>query len=329
MVVLLEYKFAHSCTTLTATIIFPLHQEMSIDYTTVSYAGSLGAPADPLRILALYKHSSAPDYPRFWLIFIHGGAWRDPTVDHSDTTQILSTLIAQHPTTLAAASIDYTLSKPLDGSQGRGARHPDFALDAFAAIRYLYTHHGVDKFIVAGHSAGAFMALQLLIDPGVLLDESAEQLSVYRSLFGEDRTDEQALIETSKFINEKCQAVIGIAGIYSLPLLPIENAGYLTFTEEAFGTDQSTWQLPSVVPYASPANFAMPASDSFKFVIVYSKADQLLNPMIQPQVAPQLYMLLFGKDRVFLEETTGLHDESYQTPRTVEIFNKYLKEYID
>ncbi|VVT46179.1 uncharacterized protein SAPINGB_P001085 [Magnusiomyces paraingens] len=303
---------------------------MPINYTAVSYSGTLGAPADPLRTIGLYKHSSASEYPPFWFIFIHGGAWRDPRINHTDGLPLISALLEKYPKSLACASIDYTLAKPLDGSNGRGAQHPDFTLDTLAALTYLRTHHRVDQFAISGHSAGAFMSLQIFIEPKVLLNPVYKSVSLYTTLFDQNITTTKLLNdleETTNFAREKCAAVFGISGIYSLPLLPIEDASYTGFTEEAFGTDQALWEISSVVPYIKDHVAPFPSSNAFKLIIIYSKSDELLNPKFQPVKGPELYIPILGEKNVIVEETSGLHDESYKVQRTADIVDKYLAEY--
>nr|CAB91727.2 conserved hypothetical protein [Neurospora crassa] len=115
-----------------------------------------------------------------WLIYIHGGAWRDPAIDSSSfdasATKILSDL-AQQPleqrkkTVAGIASINYRLSPhpnhpssdPYDPN--RTAKHPDHVADVLTALGFLKNYFGMKEYVLAGHSCGATLALQACMSP--------------------------------------------------------------------------------------------------------------------------------------------------------------------
>lgn len=296
--------------------VFSSVMSSSIDYSVSSYANDPSS-ADPLQSVAVYKHSSVSEFPsNLWLIFLHGGAWRDPRNDHHNGDKLLSTLINKFPTKVSGASIDYRLSKPLDGPQ-KGAMHPDFTIDALSALLYLNSKYKIDNFVLIGHSAGAFISLQCFINPSILLSSSPSSLSD---------------IDTSKIppLMSKCLAVFGIAGIYSLPLLITEEPSYSSFLDPAFGPDQSKWESASVVPYtnSNSAPNLFPSSN-FKLVAIYSPEDELLNSKYQPSKVVELYTPILGKEEsISLEVTDGHHEDTYTSPTTASVIEKYISSWI-
>ncbi|KAJ0116141.1 hypothetical protein J7T55_005087 [Diaporthe amygdali] len=182
--------------------------------------------------------------PKPWLIFIHGGAWRDPRSTFSEAEPTINTLldpssqwhIPDAPSRVAGfASINYRLSPHPSFSQDtattpsfatRSARHPDHLVDVLSGLRFLQRRLGfVDGgYVLFGHSAGAFLAYQALLGPECLTgggESSGVSLPA---------------------------AVVGFEGIYDLVGLDGRmGGGYAGFMEAAFGTDRDAWR------HASPA----------------------------------------------------------------------------
>ncbi|KAJ9297218.1 hypothetical protein DTO271G3_4511 [Paecilomyces variotii] len=179
--------------------------------------------------------------------YIHGGAWRDPTVTLSsfDLTQsILLKSTSVHEKKISAfASIEYRLSPHPNFPQDphttptrelRRARHPDHIHDVRAAITFLQTKYRFgDRYILVGHSCGATLAFQTVMDnlPGV---------------------DAMRLI--------KPKAIVGVEGIYDLRLLRDNYKQYNAYQEfltGAFGPDEDLWDV------VSPARASSSSSSSF------------------------------------------------------------------
>ncbi|KAJ6035798.1 alpha/beta-Hydrolase [Penicillium herquei] len=134
-----------------------------------------------------------------WIIFIHGGAWRDPSI----TSQFAHTAVSKlcrsggQAGIAGIASINYRLS-PSDRHPGkandpcRQAKHPDHLVDVVAAIHYLQERFQFgDRYIMIGHSCGAALAFQTL--------------------------QWQARNPSPGFSEPR--AIVGVAGIYDFPLL--------------------------------------------------------------------------------------------------------------
>lgn len=179
--------------------------------------------------------------------FLHGGAWRSQTQDKKELEPALSQLLELANTeTLGKiagfASVNYGLScyAPDDESQDLSLRvqHPTHITDVVLALAFLRDNYDVgtlpDKdhpkggydYIVVGHSAGATLAFQALLHH---CDCAAYKPPV---------------------------AIVGLAGIYSLPLLldnHTDEPYYKLFVDAAFSTSAGP---PSVktLESASPVN---------------------------------------------------------------------------
>ncbi|GAB1196279.1 hypothetical protein APSETT444_005548 [Aspergillus pseudonomiae] len=176
---------------------------------------------------------------KYWIILIHGGAWRDPNIDAINfANPAISTLTGSSeyshilPHITAFASISYRLSPHPDHPQDqsstnsreyRGSKHPEHINDVQAAIAFLQRKYGFeDRYILVGHSCGATLAFQ--------------------SVMGRFNAG----------ISHGPLAVVGLAGIYDLKLLRDthkEIPAYQQIVEGAFGDDEAAWDAvsPAVV----------------------------------------------------------------------------------
>ncbi|PBP22890.1 hypothetical protein BUE80_DR006241 [Diplocarpon rosae] len=183
-----------------------------------------------LQRLTVYHHfgrDAVQDGRGLFIIYIHGGAWRDPSITeksfyptiralYSTTSQ--RELMNKHVTGIA--SISYRLSAHPDHPQDptipaterRDAQHPEHLQDVVASISFLQAKYGFgSRYLLVGHSCGATLAFQSL-NPEV---------------------------------------IVGVAGIYDLRLLRYSHShpAYQEFIVGAFGDDEKAWDS------ASPANF--------------------------------------------------------------------------
>ncbi|KAL2789005.1 hypothetical protein BJX66DRAFT_245469 [Aspergillus keveii] len=171
----------------------------------------------------------------YWVILIHGGAWRDPTqTSESYLTPALEVLRKISSTTSPLpinrlASISYRLSAhpshPQDPSTEptstlRAAKHPDHLVDIHSALAFLQTKYKFgSNYILVGHSCGATLAFQ----------------AVMRGIFSGG--------EYAAPIG-----ILGMAGIYDLRLLRDSHrdiSAYQEFIEGAFGDDEALWDSVS------------------------------------------------------------------------------------
>jgi len=192
--------------------------------------------------------SSSP--PALWIVYIHGGAWRDPTQDSHQVDTTLTHLFASHPQALphiaGIASLNYRLSPypthathpstPDDAS--RNARHPQHIRDILSGIRYLQREHGMRRWIGVGHSCGATLLMQLV--SGIGLDQEDDE--------DEKKNTKKEKASTGGVAVVGPEALILLAGIYNIPLMLRNHAPpacpehisniYKTFVKGAFGEDE-------------------------------------------------------------------------------------------
>ncbi|GAA5959199.1 hypothetical protein JCM8115_005671 [Rhodotorula mucilaginosa] len=232
----------------------------------MSYTSHLDIPypgaSSPRQALDLYlpTTSSAPSVngddgpPPPLLVFIHGGAWRSE--NKSDFRSDLVPLMLEHPQ-LPLAVIEYRLA-PTDP-------HPAQITDVLSALNLLSDPNLLpceeeanaprwnrERLILLGHSAGAFMCLQILLDP----PSHATSPRVPTPL------------------RNKIEQVFLVDGIYDLPSLLDEYPSYLSFVSDAFGTSSASYEVES------PARWSVPTSvleRRPRFHILHSKADDLLS----------------------------------------------------
>jgi acetyl esterase/lipase len=118
-------------------------------------------------------------------------------------------------------------------------QHPNHIHDVGKAITYLHNKYQKPIYLV-GHSAGAHIALMLLLDT---------QLRYHSYVHG----------------------VLGVSGIYDIPLLVKTYPSYLEFITQAFGHDHNRYFD------ASPVSKVSEALDHKPIVIAQSPADSLVN----------------------------------------------------
>lgn len=114
---------------------------------------------------------------RPWLVFIHGGAWRSPSV--SATSFVPALRLLESPSELPQmsriagyASVNYRLSPypshpsaPSEpGDPARNVQHPTHVRDVLDSLAFLQETYGFgENYILAGHSAGASLAWHVIM----------------------------------------------------------------------------------------------------------------------------------------------------------------------
>lgn len=254
-----------------------------------------------------------PLRPGPWIVYIHGGAWRDPLVESSSfertATGLLHRLLkgeGDDGFQLAGiASLNYRLSPhpkhpsdpapsrhsdvPLDPA--RMARHPDHIHDVLSALVYLQDLGVANDYILAGHSCGATLAFQVAMDPA-------------RWFMGKSITP------------KKPRTIVGLNGLYDLPAFlrqPPESHQslaplYNEFTRGAFGGDPATWEAvcPTVV-----TDWEKEWPEAERVVLVQSRTDSLV-PYSQLEILRR--RLQHSGAKIALDElqASGHHNELWQ-----------------
>lgn len=238
-----------------------------LNLTNVPYSDT-----SSLNTLSVYlPRPPVPNDPKhLFLIYIHGGAWRDPLIEASSFQQTQDHLLSlASPKTTDSisgiATINYRLSPypshPTSPSNphdpARNARHPDHITDVLTAILHLQEKYSFgSRYLLIGHSCGATLALQVAM--------KRYWGSQYESTLALELNVEPPI------------AIMGVEGIYDIPGLVEENAAqpiYRDLMVNAFGTDAKVWED------ASPARGDL--EDGWQegrlVVIVHSEEDELVG----------------------------------------------------
>lgn len=140
---------------------YPKHE------TGISYAGHSALNTLQTTIVRPFKKTQ----DSLFIVYIHGGAWRDPAIDATSFAKLESLLLKHESIKHVAglASMNYRLSPypshPTDPSNpadpARNVKHPDHINDVLAAILYLQDKYCFEeRYILVGHSCGATLAMQ-------------------------------------------------------------------------------------------------------------------------------------------------------------------------
>ncbi|GAA6003394.1 hypothetical protein JCM10207_000312 [Rhodosporidiobolus poonsookiae] len=267
--------------------------------TTLPYPGE----GDPRRCLDLYLPStSSPAAPL--LVFIHGGAWRSESKD--DFVDTLVPNLLKH-VGLPLAILEYRLAP--------ASPHPAQIEDVLAGLSLLTdpllpVESGAAKWdrsrlIVAGHSAGAFMAATLVLSPPASSSSSGSTI--------------QPAFSVPPAIRRAVAGIVCIDGIYDLPSLLDEYPSYHYFVDDAFGTDAA------VLAAESPARWELPEDDAregrkVRVLVLHSKEDELLS-LRQPRVFLRRLKQLYGAGnsaKMTADDAVGEEDER-DLPDNVEV----------
>ncbi|OAG12650.1 alpha/beta-hydrolase, partial [Paraphaeosphaeria sporulosa] len=207
----------------------------------------------------------------FWIIYVHGGAWRDPTQDSLCVVPTLRALVDKHAGLFqqsserriaGIASLNYRLSPYPSHStdpsapddQDRNVMHPRHVEDVRDALTYLVKELGVQRWIGVGHSCGATLLLQLPL----------------------------VCTEKERGIQDDLRGMVLLAGIYDVPTFLAEHkppkcpeniaAIYADIVAGAFGEDEVVHRD------VSPARVGKGNLWGTHAVLGYSAEDDLVEP---------------------------------------------------
>jgi acetyl esterase/lipase len=213
--------------------------------------------------------STLPVPKGLWVIYIHGGAWRDPLVTSSSFAPTVKELASKHPTVFSnvvgIASLNYTLTpRPADAGTpeaddpSRKGKHPDHIVDVLTGLSYLQSKAGFENnYVLLGHSCGATLAFQVAMS---------------HSKWGSSATALKVA---------KPRIVVGLNGLYDMPKL-ISDPGdkhthlkpvYESFTRQAFGDDEKVW---TQISPTSVSDWKVEWVEGSKAILVQSHEDSLV-----------------------------------------------------
>ncbi|KAJ5490265.1 hypothetical protein N7453_011090 [Penicillium expansum] len=214
----------------------------------------------------------APRKDGYWVIYIHGGAWRDPTVTSASFNATESILREKGLPIAGFASISYRLSAHpnhpqdptnTDPKDFQDAKHPDHITDVEAALAYLQnTYEFGARYILVGHSCGATLAFQAVM--GAVSGHREEAFAGPRP----------------STLTAQPTAIVGVAGIYDLRRLRDTHASisaYQEFIEGAFGANETLWDGVSPAQVTGSRGVEGGWKPGRLAVLAYSKDDGLVD----------------------------------------------------
>ncbi|KAF2862696.1 alpha/beta-hydrolase [Piedraia hortae CBS 480.64] len=265
------------------------------DYTSVSYSSFSTLNTIDICLPRPVNQS----HKAVWVVYIHGGAWRDPDINAASLGPAQEILLRSEVVRQIAgfASINYRLSPYLDSpyqqtssaDPAHNAMHPDHINDVLQALLYLQEKFSFDKrYILVGHSCGATLAFQVAM----------------KCCWGQSGLNERGV--------KPPIAILGVEGLYDLPGLVNNHSqtpAYKDFISTAFGLDTSVWAA------ASPVNgrYCESWTEGRLAVIAHSHQDEMVE---LDQSISQLSALRrsgFGETNVDRKlkfiELSGQHDQ--------------------
>lgn len=230
-----------------------------------------------------------------WIIFIHGGAWRDPKMTSSAAHMLFTHLLSSPLLTDAnAASVNYRLSPHSsypDLASNNSAKHPDHLEDVMTALRYLHRVYLMNEYILVGHSAGATLAFQVL------------------SRLQDDRSVNGLALPS---------AIFGVEGIYGLTSLVDEYPDYAAFIEAAFGEGRNdAWEG------ASPSVQGLRGYKGM-VVLAQSDEDELLSWRQTEEMKQRCEETLGVGGEIRVIKLIGSHNGVLEEERLAEVVTRYI-----
>lgn len=264
--------------------------------------------ATKLHTIDVWHRSEKPSSKESrWVVFIHGGAWRDPDITALDFVPTIEVLKASPIIDSIAgfASINYRLSSypnhPTNPSSpddpSRNAVHKDHVRDVERALQHLLRYYLADgeyhsEYLLVGHSAGATMAFQILAE------------SDYP----------HPMVPTPT-------AILGVEGIYDLEELvksferiPV----YREFIANAFEDDTILWKRASPTSKWKPALWEAASA----LIIAHSDDDELVDQKQADLMLECVRQDPKTRDKAHFLKAHGGHDEivtkGYELARLIE-----------
>ncbi|CUM57362.1 unnamed protein product [Debaryomyces tyrocola] len=235
----------------------------------------------PLKQLKFYQFDKSNDET---LLLIHGGAWRDPNNTYNDFKDMVSHIQKnQYAAKYNLIAINYRLSPEV--------KHPFHLWDVLEGLQFLVQNYNIHKILIAGHSVGATLMLQLL-DYNRILDTG------FRILVEDLKADKKPtetglhvpLKEERTLMNEAMEKLqlrtfCFIDGIYDIVQLISEYGGpYESFVNNAFSspeqyaeaTQLSSSTIDIRIPFGHNKHMAN-VRNELNLLILQSNQDELLS----------------------------------------------------
>ncbi|KAI5274157.1 alpha/beta-hydrolase [Aureobasidium subglaciale] len=279
--------------------------------------GGSRVPRTHLDVCVPKKQAEDPQQA-VWLVYIHGGAWRDPMIDRKSFNTALELLLKEDRSHNIAGfvTLDYRLSPypthptcpSLPEDPSRNVQHSVHVVDVYNTLVSLMDKTRRDTLFDSGRG-GAFGSPDL--------DGMTNGRYV---LCGHSCGASLAVQATALLANSELQppaALLGIEGIYDIPALVATHThpAYREFVTAAFGEDEKTWIS------ASPANISLRNWEG-NVMLVQSNVDELVDMQQTDSMVEALVMGGWQRSTSTVKENKGkqvskviincLHDEVWE-----------------
>jgi kynurenine formamidase len=243
----------------------------------------------PLQTIKVYHHNASN---KKTIVFIHGGAWRDPANTFDDFDTMTSYIKGKQDINMIG--INYRLSPEI--------KHPYHLIDVVDALNYILDHFDSGEILLVGHSVGATLVLQLLnykalVEIGFRYDKKNDV-----------KVDLSRINVSSIFL---------LDGIYdNVELVKEYGSGYEEFVANAFVSKEQyaeATQLSSkILTWDTPFEL-LPS----KFIITQSLQDELLS-MKQTELLVDYFKHRRTEYQLFTGNW-GLHEEMYRREEVADL----------
>lgn len=269
----------------------------------------------PLQKLKVFYHLPENDHT---LLLIHGGAWNDPANTYDDFKELAGHLMASIKGHVNVVGVNYRLTPEVI--------HPFHLYDVVLGIQKLVESLGTSKLLVAGHSVGATMLLQLLNYKQIIISGFEELKDVKFDKNGElitglNDANFEDLLKLPE-LDISLEHLFFIDGIYDVVDLVAEYGGpYERFVDRAF---VSRKQYKEAVQISSK-EFTGFDLDFKRVVVLQSLQDELLSLR-----QTEGFLAFLGKNKVeyeYFKEPWGAHEEVYRRKELASIISARLVDY--
>ncbi|KXX77966.1 Kynurenine formamidase [Madurella mycetomatis] len=260
---------------------------------------------------------------RRWIIYLHGGAWCDPSIKSASFWRAAVRLLGRSrpsaaPSLEGFVSLNYRLSPhPAHPSPApsRNARHPDHIRDVLAALAFVRRRLGSDtlsRSILAGHSCGATLAFQAVMSAARWRGPHPTPTTPTTTAAAAGGSSSNSSVDADDA--PKPAVVVGFNGLYDLagfiasPPRGYEGLreAYEEFTRGAFGGDARTWR--AVCPTTAEGWVDEWVSAGGREVVLVQSRGDTLVPYEQLE-GIRGYLEREGRVRVREMEAGGDHDD--------------------
>ncbi|SCU88900.1 LAMI_0D11716g1_1 [Lachancea mirantina] len=240
--------------------------------------------------VTFHKHQHGFN-PHRALVFIHGGAWIDPTNTPHDFDGFSQEIVANTGKEISYSlyGIEYRLS-PL-------VKHPTHICDVIENLCQLIEQEQIDELNLMGHSVGATLAWQILSE--------TPSPSVLKEFID---------VNCLKLVRSRLKMCYLAEGIFSVQELLNEYPDYDYFISQAF---------TKFLKFDEPADSLLSIPPQIDIRIIHSYADELLSPRQTNYLAGILQKI--KRPYTVMFETFGKHNEVYCNRRLA----KYIVDTID